>query len=1285
MDEQRLQACLELIQGLLSCGNDEELSQLVHENLELIDPEFLQVCEQEARQLREAGRENDARFLTDVAQQLAQWLNQSAGGNASEENLTSEDYRRFLQEVLQTIGQSQGDANVVYPLLQQNLEKLDGNLVQILQAWATPTLRESKQKKNIAAVILTFGNLIAEFPLGSRADNLEIAIAAYEQALQVFTRSAFPQGWAGTQYNLGLAYYERIKGERGENLEEAIAAYQLALQVRTRSAFPQQWATTQVDLGIAYSNRIKGERGENLEQAIAAYQLALQVFTRDAFSQKWAITQNNLGIAYYERIKGERAENLEEAIAAFQLALQVYTRDAFPQDWARTQVGLGNAYSDRIKGERAENLEEAIAYFEQALQVYTRDAFPQQWARTQVGLGIAYSNRIKGERRENLEEAIAVYEQALQVYTRNAFPQQWANTQNGLGSAYGERIKGETAENLEEAIAAFQLALQVYTRDAFPQDWARTQVSLGEAYRTRIKGERRENLEEAIAAYKQALQVYTRDAFPQDWARTQVGLGNAYGQRIKGERAENLEEAIAAYKQALQVLTRSAFSQDWAMTQNNLGHAYSERIKGERGENLEQAIAAYKQALQVRTREAFPQDWAMTQNNLGNAYLCRIKGERRENLEEAIAAYQLALQVLTRQAFPQQWAMTQNNLGNAYSARIKGERGENLELAIAYLEQALQVYTPSSFPVECLKTGRNLGNLAYDLEDWETASFGYDRAIQAVEQSRDWATSAQTKRELLTDALPIYGEMVECCINLEQYDRALLTVERSKSRTLIELLNEADLEPKNATEEQLQRYRQLRREIAALQQSFEGEDNFSDNRPSEGRGAESSRKKEALQALLNERNNLLAEIDDPDFNAVQKISQKLPDFTQLLTPETVLIEWYLPLDPDLGAYAFLVTLQNNQPHIQYHRYSPEQREALDQFNQSYFSDYRDPTWYDQLDTRLDELAQLLDLSQLLQNIPTHCNSAILVPHLYLHLFPLHALAASRSNGQSAPLQDWFSEELRYAPSCQILEYLQNRPPRAEASHFFAIQNPTQDLFYTDLEVETIGKNFDPNCYIFKNQEATKQTLNRPETRDQMRGSRYVHFACHGGFDAKNPLNSALILAGDRPTESEERSTLTLRDGRRFDTDQQGLTLKEIYSNLELNACRLVMLSACETGLLSAQLTDEYVGLASGFFYAGSPSVVSSLWCVDDFATAVLAIRFYQEFTPETSVAKALKNAQNWMRTVSRTDFLNWCRTESNLSKKNAQRFELSLRQGTYQADYPFAERKYWSAFNAIGL
>jgi len=78
------------------------------------------------------------------------------------------------------------------------------------------------------------------------------------------------------------AYLELIQGllscRNGEELLQLVnenselAAYQLALQVKTRDAFPQQWAMTQNNLGEAYRNRIKGEREENLEFTIAAYE-----------------------------------------------------------------------------------------------------------------------------------------------------------------------------------------------------------------------------------------------------------------------------------------------------------------------------------------------------------------------------------------------------------------------------------------------------------------------------------------------------------------------------------------------------------------------------------------------------------------------------------------------------------------------------------------------------------------------------------------------------------------------------------------------------------------------------------------------------------------------------------------------------------------------------------------------------------------------------------------------------------------------------------------------------
>jgi hypothetical protein len=64
------------------------------------------------------------------------------------------------------------------------------------------TLAEGKVDtcKMLASLLGKFGNIIQQFLRGNRLGNLEIGIAAYETALQVLTRDAFPQNWGMTQF-----------------------------------------------------------------------------------------------------------------------------------------------------------------------------------------------------------------------------------------------------------------------------------------------------------------------------------------------------------------------------------------------------------------------------------------------------------------------------------------------------------------------------------------------------------------------------------------------------------------------------------------------------------------------------------------------------------------------------------------------------------------------------------------------------------------------------------------------------------------------------------------------------------------------------------------------------------------------------------------------------------------------------------------------------------------------------------------------------------------------------
>ncbi|XZN97194.1 MAG: CHAT domain-containing protein [Microcoleus sp.] len=171
----------------------------------------------------------------------------------------------------------------------------------------------------------------------------------------------------------------------------------------------------------------------------------------------------------------------------------------------------------------------------------------------------------------------------------------------------------------------------------------------------------------------------------------------------------------------------------------------------------------------------------------------------------------------------------------------------------------------------------------------------------------------------------------------------------------------------------------------------------------------------------------------------------------------------------------------------------------------------------------------------------------------------------------------------------------------------------------------------------------------------------------------------------RQEEDKDRCDyVTLRDGRRFRTDIQCLTLKEIFASLDLPLCRLVSLSACETGLVTRVITDEYIGLASGFLYAGASNVVSSLWRVSDFSTAFLMIRFYQNLNnQDLSVCQALQAAQIWLRTITRKDFLAWLQNEVNMEEDRVDNIDISLRRSF--PNPPFADPQYWAAFCAIGI
>lgn len=207
------------------------------------------------------------------------------------------------------------------------------------------------------------------------------------------------------------------------------------------------------------------------------------------------------------------------------------------------------------------------------------------------------------------------------------------------------------------------------------------------------------------------------------------------------------------------------------------------------------------------------------------------------------------------------------------------------------------------------------------------------------------------------------------------------------------------------------------------------------------------------------------------------------------------------------------------------------------------------------------------------------------------------------------------------------------------------------------------------------------TLGRLE--QEVSGKRYVHLATHGlTGTTERPYDASLALTQPVIPTPEDIGFLTLDH-----------LIRRWRGKLE--ACELVVLSACDTqrGVL---IGDSMMALPWGFFYAGAPTVVASLWKVDDSATALLMIRFYENLLGKfeesrevpgrvyasgqaMSKAVALREAKLWLR--SRTPDQN-----RRALKRIGTRGFLDGQKAGEDAlvELDFSDPYYWAAFVLIG-
>ncbi|NEU74439.1 CHAT domain-containing protein [Hassallia byssoidea VB512170] len=582
-----------------------------------------------------------------------------------------------------------------------------------------------------------------------------------------------------------------------------------------------------------------------------------------------------------------------------------------------------------------------------------------------------------------------------------------------------------------------------------------------------------------------------------------------------------------------------------------------------------------------------------------------------------------------------------------FSNRIQqfplGSKANNMEIAIAGYEIALTVYTRSAFPVDWATTQNNLG-IAYGdrilgerAENIESAIEAYTEALSVLTRSAFPQNNAVT----LLNLGRLYQDEKQFDLAYNTFVSAIATVEALRG----DIISGEEAKRKQA-EEWNQLYRCMVEVCLALARDTEAIEYI-----------ERSKTQNLVELLTK------AALTTPENLPLVGSSIQFGEIQNLLDNKTAIIEWYLFYD---CFRAFIIT-SNNKPAI-WHS-SQQDLDALIDWKKEYLDDYYNPEdenkiqWQNQLEERLKKLAEILHIEEILDQIPKQYERLILIPHRYLHLFPLHALPVKESY-----LIDLFSNGVGYAPSCQLLQKVQLRQ-RPNFESLFAIQNPTEDLYEKDLgAVAAIKKQFTER-EILKQDQANKsaillginENIHNVTLHEKLLKANCAFFFCHGYFNFASPQDSGLQLA----------------DGN--------LTLADIITHFKLENCRLVTLSACETGVTdSTSTSDEYIGLPSGFLLAGSTNVVSSLWTVSATATALLMMKFYEELQQQSNIVLALNTAQRWLRDTTVKGFQNWLINSSlswgckiYLNKYFAANHENALTK-------PFESPFYWAAFCNIG-
>ncbi len=1019
------------------------------------------------------------------------------------------------------------------------------------------------------------------------------AIEFHQKAIQLAEKSSNRLRIAKSYASLAELYKETGDAMRGlQALQKAIDTYE---QLNESGLLCDSYKT----MAGFYKD------ARDWPTAFSLYQKALQIAEKLGDNQRISDVYFDMADCYYEYKKYDEAEKYyHKSIQTAKLA-GIVTNEIY------SLANLGLIESLRNNYKKAEEyyrtgLERAKTVDDAKITAYCQ--------KQMAGLLMNTSQ---------YNEAEKIYFQVLDYYTKVGDKSSQASTLISLASLAS--IKGDYTQYQKYVEQALQIATQTNDRNQI----ANCNAHLAELYM--IRGE----FEKALAMHENSLKTFSEVDNAWGVASALISIGNVYN--LKGDYVKSL----MYYQKSDSIYAALNSLHSRATTSNNMGTIYY--WQGD----YEKAMPMFDRAISILdslgVKDAF---YNTLFTNKGEVYEAQkqyqkaeemlnisLKGAQQIQDRTEIASASLALGKIKR--YQKDYAAAEKLFLTAYNTYK--ELQIKTIFAFAASELGINYYEKNDIPnaqkylSEAADTARKYALSRYL---WETLYYQaliaksqnkieeakklLIEAIAALEDIQSKMTGGEAAKKIFASdekKIKIYQTLVDVLIAKGEVELGLSYLERSNSEDLRNKFKSLNIKfSDNQKNEALEKERNLKRKLDNLEAELQKE--------------KSSPKANEAKIVELQKIRTVAESEYVQF--VNITLSKQPDLKQHLSksvnplemrnerkknkiPSNLAVLSYLPGDENL--YIFLATSDTVIAKV-----IAVGREELWKYirfvhnigSRSFKGIATDPLRVARgknpsppplrFNTEKTEFKiiseKLYDyLISPVENEILQKEILAIIPSGPFHFLPFQMLGKSLPSGKFDYLIEHHT--IFYTNS---LEMLHNTSQKHDEFKIIAFANADNTLPATEKEVEEIRKLY-PKSQVFVRNEATENKV-----KSLIEGNNVLHLATHGNLDYYEFESSFLTLA-----EGGEQE-----DGK--------LTISEVWGLEGLHNYKLVTLSACQTAVSEGAHEGWPVSPATSFLDAGAPTVVASLWSVDDAATALLMRYFYQNLRTMTKV-EALRHAQ----------------------------------------------------------